>query len=56
MHHVEGNGPNDLSSTLRFQRDAIKSFLCYPVALMILKTFNLPWYLIRNGRYSCAVK
>ncbi|KAI1021018.1 hypothetical protein LB503_009939 [Fusarium chuoi] len=28
-HHVEGNGPNDLSSTIRYQRDSLPHFLHY---------------------------
>jgi phosphoinositide-3-kinase regulatory subunit 4 len=26
-HHVEGNGPDDLSSTIRYQRDQLTIFL-----------------------------
>ncbi|KAK3330050.1 hypothetical protein B0H66DRAFT_572268 [Apodospora peruviana] len=29
MHHREGNGPNDLSSTMRYRRDSIWYFTCY---------------------------
>ncbi|EFR03420.1 fatty acid desaturase [Nannizzia gypsea CBS 118893] len=28
-HHVEGNGPEDLSSTIRYQRDELADFLAY---------------------------
>jgi fatty acid desaturase len=50
MHHVEENGPNDLSSTERFQRDRIGEWLLYWGRFMSVGLFDLAAYLRRNGR------
>ncbi|KAG6003343.1 hypothetical protein E4U21_002120 [Claviceps maximensis] len=55
-HHVEGNGPADLSSTLRFQRDSIFDFLCYVGRFYFLIWLDLPLYFLRKNRPSMAVK
>lgn len=55
-HHVEGNGPDDLSSTIRYQRDNVWHFLHYVARFFFLIWLDLPRYFIRKGRYSLAVK
>jgi hypothetical protein len=53
-HHIEGNGPNDLSSTLRFQRDSPLDFAYYVLRFMLLIWLELPLYFISKGRYGMA--
>lgn len=55
-HHVEGNGPDDLSSTLRYERDNIWHFLHYVGRFYVLIWFDLPLYFFRKGRSSVAAK
>ncbi|KAH8904991.1 fatty acid desaturase [Coniochaeta sp. PMI_546] len=55
-HHIEGNGPNDLSSTLRFQRDSPLDFAYYVVRFMLLIWLELPLYFISKGRYWMALR
>lgn len=55
-HHVEGNGPNDLSSTIRYQRDSILHFLHYVGRFFFLIWFDLPRYFLRKGQINNAVK
>jgi len=53
-HHVEGNGPEDLSSTLQFQRDEIADFLIYLARFMFLIWIELPIYFIRKNKTRLA--
>lgn len=55
-HHVEGNGPNDLSSTIRYQRDNALHFLHYIARLFFLIWLDLPLYFLRKGRLFLALK
>ncbi|KAG6301616.1 hypothetical protein E4U09_004915 [Claviceps aff. purpurea] len=55
-HHVEGNGPDDLSSTIRFQRDSVPDFLCYVGRFYFLIWFDLPRYFFRKNRPGMAFK
>ena len=55
-HHSEGNGPLDLSSTVRYQRDSLLHFLHYVGRFILLVWIELPIYFIRKGRYGLAVK
>ncbi|KAG6032391.1 hypothetical protein E4U40_006297 [Claviceps sp. LM458 group G5] len=55
-HHVEGNGPDDLSSTIRFQRDSVPDFLCYVGRFYFLIWFDLPRYFFRKNRPRMALK
>jgi hypothetical protein len=55
-HHIEGNGPNDLSSTVRYQRDSILHFLHYVGRFYLLVWFDLPRYFLRNKKTSLALK
>lgn len=50
-HHVEGNGPDDLSSTIRYQRDDFIHFAHYVGRFFFLVWIDLPRYFFRKGRY-----
>ncbi len=54
MHHAEGNLPNDLSSTMRFQRDSFRDFMRYFSRFFVLGGFELVSYLRRNKRHKLA--
>lgn len=55
-HHVEGNGPSDLSSTVRYQRDNLSDFLCYVGRFFFFIWFELPLYFIRKGHLLQGLK
>ena len=55
-HHCEGNGPDDLSSTIRYQRDSILHFSLYVLRFLFLVSIELPLYFVRKGRYGLLVK
>lgn len=55
-HHVEGNGPNDLSSTIRYQRDSILHLLHYIGKFLFFVWLELPLYFIRNGKTMTGMK
>ncbi|KAI9686311.1 MAG: hypothetical protein M1820_010654 [Bogoriella megaspora] len=55
-HHVEGNGPDDLSSTVRYQRDDFLNFLCYVGRFLLLAWLELPLYFLRKGKPVLAFK
>lgn len=55
-HHVEGNGPDDLSSTIRYQRDNIWHFLAYLCRFLFHVWYELPFYFIKKKRYLIACK
>lgn len=55
-HHVEGNGPEDLSSTIRYQRDDVWHFLQYVGRFYFLVWLDLPLYFIRKNRWAFAAK
>lgn len=55
-HHVEGNGPDDLSTTIRYQRDSVVDFLCYVGRFYFLIWLDLPLYFIRKRRPSMALR
>jgi hypothetical protein len=55
-HHVEGNGPDDLSSTLRYQRDDLLNFLHYVGRFYFLIWFDLPRYFLRKNKPIMALK
>jgi hypothetical protein len=54
-HHVESNGPDDLSSTVRYQRDEFVDFLQYFGRFFALIWIELPLYFLRSRKYSLAV-
>ena len=55
-HHVEGNGPGDLSSTIRYQRDEVFDFLAYLGRFLVLVWIELPLYFLRRRKYALAFK
>lgn len=55
-HHVEGNGPDDLSSTIRYQRDSLGDFLCYVGRFLFFVYADLPLYFLRKNRPTLAVR
>ncbi|KAE9961945.1 hypothetical protein BLS_001085 [Venturia inaequalis] len=55
-HHVEGNGPDDLSSTIRYQRDSLPDFLHYIGRFYFLIWFDLPIYFLQKKKYTLAFK
>lgn len=55
-HHVEGNGPDDLSSTIRYQRDDVRDFLAYVARFYFLIWLDLPLYFYRSRKPVLAAK
>lgn len=55
-HHVEGNGPDDLSSTIRLQRDNPLHFAYYVGRFFWLIWFDLPLYFLRKGKPTEAMR
>jgi hypothetical protein len=55
-HHVESNGPNDLSSTVRYQRDDVWHFLHYVGRFYFLIWFDLPRYFLNKRKPDLALK
>ncbi|KAL8952471.1 MAG: hypothetical protein Q9222_001612 [Ikaeria aurantiellina] len=55
-HHVEGNGPGDLSSTIRYQRDELLHFLHYVTRFIALTWIELPLYFWRKDQRSLALR
>ncbi|KAK6858004.1 fatty acid desaturase [Apiospora arundinis] len=55
-HHVEGNGPDDLSSTIRYQRDSWLHFAHYVGRFYFFAWLELPIYFIRKGRPFMAAR
>jgi fatty acid desaturase len=54
MHHVEGNLPGDLSSTMKYQRDSFRDFLKYEVDFFFLGVIKLFRYFQTRGRKKLA--
>ncbi len=54
MHHAEGNLPNDLSSTMKYQRDSFIDFTRYAGRFILLGDFELLGYMRRRGRKQLA--
>jgi len=55
-HHVEGNGPDDLSSTIRYQRDSPFDFACYVGRFLLFVWAELPLYFLRKGKSRLALQ
>jgi hypothetical protein len=55
-HHCESNGPDDLSSTVRYQRDSLLHFLCYVGRFLFAIWIELPLYFANKKRYDIALK
>jgi fatty acid desaturase len=54
VHHFEDNLPDDLSSTMAYQRDSFAHFLVYFSRLFFLGVVEVPLYLARNRRYKMS--
>src|SRR5207249_3652154 len=54
MHHVEDNMQDDLSSTMRYQRDSFLHFLHYFFKFFFLSMLDLPGYLKKRRRFVMA--
>jgi hypothetical protein len=50
-HHIEDNGPNDLSCTLRYQRDSFLHFLHYFFRFLFCTAFELTAYFVKKRWY-----
>ncbi len=50
MHHAEGNLPDDLSSTMKYQRDSFIDFAKYAGKFLLLGELELLSYMRRRGR------
>ncbi|KAK3681803.1 hypothetical protein B0T22DRAFT_387624 [Podospora appendiculata] len=55
-HHVEANGPRDLSSTIRYQRDSARDFAAYVGRFLVLVWVDLPRYFLRSGKTAMGLK
>ena len=55
-HHVEGNGPEDLSSTIRYQRDELSHFLMYVGRFVAFIWIELPMYFFRKRKFGLAFR
>jgi hypothetical protein len=56
QHHVENNGPEDLSSTIRYQRDEPLEFLKYFGRFLTLIWIELPLYFFRKNKILMGLK
>jgi fatty acid desaturase len=56
MHHREGNGPHDLSSTEKYQRDSFLHWLHYFLTFVFLGPILLPSYFYRRNKKDFALK
>ncbi len=54
MHHAEGNGPADLSSTMAYRRDSLRGFLHYWASFFFLIYPALIRYLAKRKRWALA--
>lgn len=52
MHHPENNLPDDLSSTMRFQRDSVIDYFRYLGRFMVVGSTELAFYLWRRRRFK----
>lgn len=55
-HHVEGNGPNDLSTTMWYDRDSVVDFARYVGRFFFLIWFDLPMYFSSKGQTRNAAR
>jgi uncharacterized protein YeeX (DUF496 family) len=55
MHHVEGNLPKDLSSTMKYQRDSVLDFARYWLDFFFLSMLKLGRYQLGRKRTNLAV-
>ncbi|KAJ5099373.1 hypothetical protein N7532_006374 [Penicillium argentinense] len=55
-HHVEGNGANDLSTTMFYDRDSAFDFACYVGRFFFFVWLELPLYFWRKGQAKYAAR
>lgn len=55
-HHVEGNGANDLSTTMFYDRDSLFDFACYVGRFFFFIWAELPLYFWRKGQVGNACR
>lgn len=55
-HHTENNGPDDLSSTVRYQRDELKDFAIYVGRFLFFIWLELPIYFFRKRKPGLAIR
>lgn len=55
-HHVEGNGPDDISSTIRYQRDNPLDFAIYVGRFLFFIWVDLPLAFFRTRKWTMAAK
>lgn len=56
MHHIEGNLPLDLSSTMHYKRDSVVHYLHYWMRFSLLIWIELPLYAIKKNRTKTLVR
>ncbi|MDQ6608581.1 MAG: fatty acid desaturase [Bacteroidota bacterium] len=56
MHHTENNLEEDLSSTMKYQRDSIRSFLNYLFHFYFFGVIHLSFYFSKKNRDKFAYK
>jgi fatty acid desaturase len=56
MHHTEGNLPDDLSSTMQYQRDSFIDWTRYAGRFLLLGDVQLYRYMKRQGRIRLATR
>lgn len=56
MHHKENNGPDDLSSTVAYQRDRLSHFAHYWLRFAVFGHMHLGSWLLRRGRTGTFAK
>ena len=55
-HHVEANGPHDLSSTIRYRRDELLDFSIYVGRFLCFIWLELPLYFFRKGKKGLGIR
>jgi hypothetical protein len=56
MHHYQGNGPADISSTMFYQRDNALHFLLYFARFFFFVPIELSIYFLRKGLWEYALR
>lgn len=56
MHHAEGNGPDDISTTLTYQRDSVYDLLRYIARFNLCGWYELPYYFWSKGQRKFMFK
>jgi len=56
MHHPENNMHDDLSSTLKYQRDSVISWLRYFFRFFFFVSFELTWYHVKRGNVRFGLR